>query len=134
MKKSKKHPSGRGREPSTTKKTTPRQPKLNTNGLPPAQAARVAGDIVNNLLARSHAREKPSESDAVVAIARTWLGKAGFHEDPDGTSPERIEIQGPGWEGQSHEHYVDVRVYIPRLDVEHVVDGTHPDGITAEAA
>lgn len=118
-----------------TKKAAPaRKPKLNTTGLPRAQAERVAGDIVDNLLARSRSHEKPNESDAVVALARAWLGKAGFHEDPSGASPERIEIQGPGWEGRSQEHYVDVRIYIPNLDIEHVVDGTHPDGITAEAA
>lgn len=75
-----------------------------------------------------------SESEAAVAVARAWLAKAGFHEDPSGESAERIEIRGPGWDGESCEHYVDVRVYVPALDVEHVVDGTHPDGITAEAA
>lgn len=75
-----------------------------------------------------------SEGEAATAIARAWLAKVGFHEDPDGQSAERIEIRGPGWDGESQEHYVDVRVYIPALDVEHVVDGTHPDGITTEAA
>ena len=74
-----------------------------------------------------------SETEAAVAIARAWLAKAGFHEDPAGEDPARIEIQGPGWDGRNQEHYVDVRVYIPNLDVEHVVEGTHPDGITAEA-
>ena len=77
--------------------------------------------------------EKPDETEAAVAIARAWLVKAGFHEDPAGDDPARIEIQCPGWEGRSHEHYVDVRVYVPALDIDHVVDGTHPDGITAEA-
>ena len=75
-----------------------------------------------------------AESEAAVAVARAWLAKAGFHEDPDGESPERIEIKGPGWDGKSQEHYVDVRVYVPPLDIDHVVEGTHPDGITTEAA
>lgn len=69
---------------------------------------------------------------AATAIARDWLGKAGFHEDPTGGSPERIEIKGAGWD--DGEHYVDIRVYVPALDIDHVVDGTHPDGITVEAA
>lgn len=129
MKKSKKAASSRAKKVEPARKT-----KLNTTGLPRAQAERIAGDIIDNALARSRAHTKPSESDAATAVARAWLTKAGFHEDPSGQSPERIEIQGPGWEGRSHEHYVDVRIYIPNLDVEHVVDGTHPDGITAEAA
>lgn len=107
--------------------------KLSTKGLPRAQADRVAGEIINNALALSQTREKPDESAAVIAVARAWLTKGGFHEDPERESPERVEIQGPGWDGQSQEHYVDVRVFIPSLDVEHVIDGTHPDGITAEA-
>jgi hypothetical protein len=69
---------------------------------------------------------------AATAIARAWLAKAGFHEDPTKDSPERIEIKDAGWD--DGEHYVDVRVYVPALDIEHVVDGTHPDGITAEDA
>jgi hypothetical protein len=71
-------------------------------------------------------------SEAATAIARAWLAKAGFHEDPTRDSPERIEIKDAGWD--DGEHYVDVRVYVPALDIEHVVDGTHPDGITAEAS
>jgi len=67
-------------------------------------------------------------ADAATAIARAWLAKAGFHEDPTGGSPERIKIKDAGWD--DGEHYVDVRVYVPALDIEHVVDGTHPDGIT----
>jgi hypothetical protein len=82
--------------------------------------------------AKKIAMDKPTEGEAAVAIARAWLDKAGFHEDPAHESPERLEVQGSGWEGRSHEHYVDVRFYIPAIDIEHVVDGTHPDGITAE--
>jgi len=78
-------------------------------------------------------KDKPTEGDAAIAIARAWLGKAGFHEDPTRESPERIEVQGSGWEGSSHDHYVVVRVFIPAIDIEHVVNGTHPDGITAES-
>jgi len=77
---------------------------------------------------------KPTEGDAALAIARAWLSKAGFHEDPDRESPERVAFQGPGWDGRTGEHYVDVRFYIPAIDVERVVDGTHPDGVTAESA
>lgn len=73
------------------------------------------------------------EMDAAVAIARAWLAKAGFHEDPDGESPERVEI-GFSDVGPDGERYVNVRVYVPALDIDHVVDGTHPDGITAEVA
>lgn len=115
-----------------TAKTPAPKAKLHTGGLPKAQADRVAGEIVDNLLARS--REKPSETAAAEAIARAWLANAGFHEDPTGDDPTRIEIQGPGWDGKTHEHYVDVRVYVPALDIDHVVDGTHVDGITVEAA
>lgn len=107
---------------------------LSTTGLSREQAERVTAKIVDDALARSKTKpEPPSETEAAIAIVRTWLGKAGFHEDPAGTDPARIEIQSPGWEGRTHEHYVDVRVYIPALDIEHVVDGTHPDGITTEA-
>ena len=67
---------------------------------------------------------KPPEGEAAVAIARAWLGDVGFHEDPTDKDPQRIEIQGSGWEGRTHEHYVDVRVYIPAIDIEDVVAGT----------
>ena len=86
------------------------------------------GDPINRKSIRA------TESEAATAVARAWLAKAGFHEDPDGESPERVEIKGPGWDGESQEHYVDVRVYVPALDIDHVVEGTHPDGITTEAA
>ncbi|HSX23010.1 MAG TPA: hypothetical protein VLE97_09575 [Gaiellaceae bacterium] len=74
-----------------------------------------------------------SEAEAATAIARAWLAKAGFHEDPDHESPERVEF-GLSDIGADGERYVNVRVYIPALDIDHVMDGTHPDGITTEAA
>jgi len=52
--------------------------------------------------------------------------------DPEGeetklhTKLQKHQVRG--------ERYVNVRVYIPALDIDHVVDGTHPDGITAEAS
>lgn len=98
------------------------------------KSAKAPQTKIGNARRRALVREKPSETDAAVAVAQAWLSKAGFHEDPAGDDPARIEIQGPGWEGRSHEHYVDVRIYVPALDIEHVVDGTHPDGITVEAA
>jgi len=116
----------------STKPAKSSKTKLNTAGLPRAQAARVASEIIDNALARS--KRKPSETEAAEAIARAWLAKAGFHEDPTGDDPTRVEIQGPGWDGRSQEHYVDVRIYVPALDIDHVVDGTHVDGITVEAA
>lgn len=82
--------------------------------------------------ARSKAVREPTESEAAVAIARAWLAKAGFHEDLRRESPERVEI-GFSDVGADGERYVNVRLYVPALDVEHVVDGTHPEGITVEA-
>lgn len=82
--------------------------------------------------AKAPAKNEPTEAEAAVAIARAWLVKAGFHEDPSGESPERVKI-GFSDVGANGERYVNVRVYVPALDVDHVVDGTHPDGITAEA-
>ena len=72
------------------------------------------------------------EMDAARAIARSWLAKAGFYEDPAGESPERVEI-GFSDVGADGGRYVNVRVYVPALDIDRVVDGTHPD-ITAEVA
>ena len=113
------------------KKAKPR--KLVTTGITRENAERVAGEIIDNALARSRARVKPSETEAAVAIAKRWLADAGFHEDPSREDPARVEIQGPGWDGKRKEHYVDVRVYVPAIDIDHVVDGTHPD-VTLEAA
>jgi hypothetical protein len=76
-------------------------------------------------------KHRPTEAEAAVAIARAWLAKAGFHEDPDSESAERIEF-GFSDVGSDGERYVNVRVYIPALDIDHVVDGTHLDGITVE--
>ena len=76
--------------------------------------------------------KKTTETEAAVAITRAWLAKASFHEDPAGASPERVEI-GFSDVGADGQRYVNVRVYVPALDIDHVVDGTHPDGITAEA-
>jgi hypothetical protein len=102
--------------------------KLDTNGVSRKQAEHFAGEIIDNALARSKAA--PTEADAAVAVARAWLAKAGFHEDPDGENPERVEF-GFSDVGSDRERYVNVRVYVPTLDIEHVLDGTHPDGITA---
>lgn len=74
---------------------------------------------------------KPSETEAARAIVRAWLVAAGFHEDPDNESPERVEL-GLSDVGAKRERFVNVRVYVPALDIDHVIDGTHPDGITVE--
>jgi hypothetical protein len=103
--------------------------KLNVHGVTRSQAHHIAGDIIDNALARSNGF--PTEATAAVAIARAWLAKAGFHED--GVSPERVEI-GFSDVGAKGERYVNVRLYVPAIDVDHVVDGTHPDGITVKAA
>ena len=94
---------------------------------------RIPGEIIDNALARSSARVKPSEAEAAIAIAKSWLADAGFHEDPNSEDPARVEIQRPGWDGKRKEHYVNVRIYIPALDIDHVIKGTHPD-VTLEAA
>jgi hypothetical protein len=82
---------------------------------------------------------KLTETEAALAIVRTWLAKASFHKDPTNESPERIQIDGPAWDG---EYFVFVRVipqldidlvYIPQLDIDLVIDGKHRDGITVEA-
>lgn len=83
--------------------------------------------------AQTKAVRTPTETEAAVAIARAWLAKVGFHEDLRRKSPERVEI-GFSDVGTNGERYVNVRVYVPALDIEHVVDGTHPDGITVEAS
>jgi hypothetical protein len=116
-----------------TARTAAKPRKLVTTGISRENADRIAGDIIDNALARSKAREKPSENDAAVAIARSWLTEGGFHEDPSSEDPARIEIKHPGWDGKSQEHYVDVRIYVPAIDIEHVVAGKHPD-VTLEAA
>lgn len=74
---------------------------------------------------------KPSEAEAARAVVRAWLAAAGFHEDPDSEDPGRIEL-GLSDVGAKRERYVNVRFFVPGLDVDHVVDGTHPDGITVE--
>jgi len=107
--------------------------KLVTTGITHENAERISGVIIDNALARSKAREKPSKNDAAVAIARKWLADGGFHEDPSSDDPARIEIKHPGWDGKSQEHYVDVRIYVPAIDIEHVVKGKHPD-VTLEDA
>lgn len=114
----------------TATKTTKRGTKTATHGTRstwPSSAPGTAGysDPINkkSIAAR--------EAEAAAAVARAWLAKAGFHEDPDKESPERIEI-GFSDVGADGDRYVNVRVYIPALDIDHVVDGTHPDGITVE--
>lgn len=88
------------------------------------------------MTAKKMKKTKPTEADAAEAIARAWLGKAGFHEDdatdPDERSPERIEILGAETDDATGEYYALVRVYIPQLDIDHVVDGDHCDGIKVE--
>ena len=74
---------------------------------------------------------KPSETEAALAVVRAWLAAAGFHEDPDSEDPGRIEL-GLSDIGAKRERFVNVRFYVPALDIDHVIDGTHPDGITAE--
>jgi hypothetical protein len=86
----------------------------------------------DSALARSTANKQPTENTAAVAIARAWLAKAGFHEDPDRESPERVEI-GFSDVDSNGDRYVNVRVYVPRLDIDCVIDGDHIDGITTEA-
>jgi len=113
----------------TTKKTTPRKvaTKRPTKTFPSSAPGQPGyGDPINSksLAAR--------ENMAAKAIARAWLGKAGFHEDEDGDAADRIEI-GMSDVGSDGERYVNVRLFIPALDIEHVVDGDHPDGITLEA-
>ena len=83
--------------------------------------------------ARSKVVRQPTESEAAVAIARVWLAKACFYEDLRRENPERVEI-GFSDVGTNGERYVNVRVYVPALDIEHVIDGTHPEGITVEVA
>ena len=77
---------------------------------------------------------KPSPEAAAMAIVRTWLNKSGFYEDDEGDddpSPERIVIDDASGERKSG-YFVNVRVYVPYLDIEQVINGTHPDGITVE--
>ena len=64
-----------------------------------------------------------TESEASVAVVRAWLADDDFHEDPTGESPDRIEILGSGYDGVSREHYVDVRVYVPQIDIESEIKG-----------
>ena len=106
--------------------------RLVTTDISQKSADRIASDIIDNALARSKTRDKPSENEAAVAIARSWLTEGGFHEDSSSEDPARIEIKNPGWDGKSQEHYVDVRIYVPAIDIEHVVAGKHPD-VTLEA-
>lgn len=113
------------------KTTKPRA--FNTTCVPRRQAERIASEIVDNALARSSKHKEPTPANAAVAIARAWLTKAGFHEDPEGESPERIAIGFSDVDADG-DRYVNVRIYIPALDVDHVVNSTHPDGIAVEGA
>lgn len=76
-----------------------------------------------------HARvnKKLTEAQAATAIARARLRSAGFYEDYMGPGG-RIEILDTSFNDGTY--FVDVRVFIPDLDVEHVADGS----ITAEDA
>jgi len=108
------------------KKTTPTAKKKRRASPSSAPGTPGFGDPIHkkSLAAR--------EMEAAKAIARAWLAKAGFHEDAYGDAPDRIEI-GMSDVGTDGERYVNVRLYIPALDIEHVVDGDHPQGITLEA-
>jgi hypothetical protein len=107
-----------------TKKPAKQPVKLDTNGVPRAEADRIAGAIIDNALARSKTKSKPpSEAAAATAIARAYLARGGFREDPTGKSPERIEIQGTSFDDDGC-YFVDVRVYVSSLNIEHVVDGS----------
>lgn len=114
----------------TTKKAVSHGTKVPTKGPrktwpSSAPGQRGFGDPINSksLAAR--------EMEAAKAIARAWLAKAGFHEDAYGDAPDRIEI-GLSDVGSEGERYVNVRLYIPQLDIDHVVDDTHPQGITTK--
>jgi hypothetical protein len=100
---------------------SPKQAASVVSSLSPQQAALLSAAVGN---ARKPESMPPTEGEAATAIARAWLAEVGFHEDPTGKDPNRIEIQCSGWEGRTHEHYVDVRVYIPAIDIEGVIDGT----------
>lgn len=95
---------------------------------------RSAGHLLDTRK-KSSVGEPPTEAEAAVAIARAWLAKGGFHEDntedPDERMPERIEIDDADF-NDNGEYFVTVRVFIPNLDIEHVIDGTHIDGIVVE--
>lgn len=77
---------------------------------------------------------EPAEARAATAISRAWLssGRCRLHEDPSGRDPERIVILGSGVDPRTGERFVLLRQYIPRLDIEHVIEGTHMDGITVD--
>lgn len=68
-----------------------------------------------------------AEAAAAVKVARAWLADAGFHEDPAGTSPERIEITNRGYAAGSREHYVTVRLYVPQIDIESQINEDNAD-------
>lgn len=93
---------------------------------------RVTVRRVPKAATKAPAKNEPTEAEAAVAVARAWLAKGGFHEDPTGDDPARVKI-GFSDVGADGERYVNVRVYVPALDIDHVVDDTHPDGISTEA-
>jgi hypothetical protein len=68
------------------------------------------------------------ESAAASAIARTWLAKVGL------ASPESLQIDGTYFDYINEMYVVNVRIYIPQLDIDAVIDGDHIDGITLENA
>jgi hypothetical protein len=67
-------------------------------------------------------KKAPPRSDppsmTAVSLVRAWLSDSDFREDPTGEDPERIQILGPGYEGVSQEHYVDVRVYVADATIQ----------------
>jgi hypothetical protein len=101
-----------------TKRSTKKPPKRATKKL--AKATK-----------KSAAAASTTEGKASVSVVRAWLADDDFHEDPTGESPDRIEILGPGYDGVSREHYVDVRVYVPQIDVESEIEGEDAGGGSA---
>lgn len=77
------------------------------------------------------AREKTEEGaagKAAAKIVREWLRDVGFQEDPVGENSERIKIIGPGYEGDCTAPYVDVRIYVPQIDIDLELDETREEG------
>ena len=67
------------------------------------------------------------QSEAAATVVRAWLADAYFREDPHLKDPERVEILGPCWDGVQRQHYVDVRIYVPQVDVDAQVAGAHEE-------
>lgn len=78
------------------------------------------------------------ETAAALAVVRAWLTDANFHENVDAIGIRAVGIIGSGYDGVSQEHYVDVRVYVPQIDIESEIKRTFEETVTrtidAEAA